>query len=122
MEKKISTLEAIGKEQRSEKLIRNEFAKGKLGETEYNEDHPSAKMSENNPMGKGAEAVGDSFIIPTPGGSNKSIKPLFNTTEGGGSYDRERRKWGSVTNLYSPNRQYGADSIEIDEIEEFLTR
>ena len=103
-------------------MIKNEFTKGKPGETEYNEEHPSAKMAENAPLGKGADAVGDSFIIPTPGSHNKSIKPLFNTEEGGGSYDRERRKWGNVTNLYGPNNQYGADSIKIDEIAEFLNR
>ena len=113
MEQNITRIEEIGKNQRNEKLIRNDFMKGEEGVNEYNENHPSAKMSDNA-IGKGSDSDLESYFIP--GGKNQGIKPIIDSENGGGSIDRNRRKWGMMTNKYSSTKQYGIESIEIDEI------
>lgn len=117
-EKRQSRLEQEGIDVRKEKLLRNDFMRD-VNEYDANNDAAKTHDDENHPWGKGTGSGGHGYTIP---GQSKSKTKFdysqFNTTNGGGSYDkygrnnvggRERLQ---LINLYGPENEYGENSVD----------
>lgn len=103
---KQSKLEKVGIERRNEhELVRNDIQKNKP----YSAEHPYAKSTEGQPLGKGT----------TNGGGPTHVNPRLDIENGGGEYDINGfpgrdggRKWLQAISLYNKENQYGPNSVD----------
>lgn len=112
-----SKLEYKGFEERQKETAGREFNR----ETnEYSRQNDAAKTHDdaNHPWGKGAQAVGQTYYLPSKEGSTTLYKPTINNEEGGGSYDiygkdgNGGRNRLMAMNLYNKEKSYSRQSID----------
>lgn len=113
-----SRLEQEALKLRKETLIKNDFIREV---EEYSETSDKAKThdDEHHPHGKGTGHGGHTFTTPDAKKSKTMIDhSQFDTTNGGGSYDKFGRNGVGgrfrmeTINIYGPEHSYGVDSVD----------
>lgn len=129
---KQTALEQEGIDLRKEALLKNFYQAGNV-ETEYSEQHEDTKThtDESHPWGKGTPEFGsEAYLVPDHSKSRTQYKPLMNTEDAGGSYDRfgrngiGGRNFLTGINIYGPTNEYGEEkidtSINVDEYGQYV--